>query len=31
MVGDPKLKAAAPVGVFCVAIIEQDGCVRFID
>jgi len=31
MVGNPKLKAAAPVGVFGVAIIEQDGRVRFID
>jgi len=31
MVGDPKLKAAAPVGVFGVDIIERDGRVRLID
>jgi hypothetical protein len=31
VVGDPKLKAAAPVGVFGVAIVEHDSRVRFID
>jgi hypothetical protein len=31
MVGDLKLKAAALVGVFGVAIIERDGRVRFVD
>jgi len=31
MVGDPKLKTAALIGVFSVAIIERDGRVRLID
>jgi hypothetical protein len=31
VIGDSKLKAAAPVGVFGVAVIERDGGVRLVD